>query len=70
MDLFTYPKAGFAAGANAVAEATTAAKQNAVFMVKSSQPNGPVLGGFIFDRTGGYGLMYIICAGMGLFECE
>lgn len=39
MDLFTYPKAGLAAGANAVAEATTAAKQNAVFMVKSSQPN-------------------------------
>lgn len=28
---------------------------------------GPVLGGFIFDRTGGYGLMYLICAGMGLF---
>lgn len=28
---------------------------------------GPVLGGFIFNRTGGYGLMYLVCAGMGLF---
>ena len=36
---FTYPKAGLAAGANAVAEATTAAKQNAVFMVKLSKVN-------------------------------
>jgi hypothetical protein len=37
MELFTYPKEGLAAGANAVAEATTAAKQNAVFMVKSTE---------------------------------
>lgn len=28
---------------------------------------GPVMGGFIFDQTGGYGLMYLVCAGMGLF---
>jgi MFS family permease len=28
---------------------------------------GPVMGGVIFDQTGGYGLMYVLCAGMGLF---
>ena len=28
---------------------------------------GPVMGGAIFDATGGFGLMYLIRAGMGLF---
>lgn len=27
---------------------------------------GPVLGGWIFDTTGGYGAMYITCCGLGL----
>jgi MFS family permease len=27
---------------------------------------GPVLGGWIFDQTGGYGAMYIACFGLGL----
>ena len=27
---------------------------------------GPLLGGWIFDTTGGYGALYITCFGLGL----
>jgi MFS family permease len=27
---------------------------------------GPVMGGWIFDTTGGYGVMYVACFGLGL----
>ena len=30
---------------------------------------GPVLGGWIFDTTGGYGALYITCFGLGLAAC-